>query len=46
MSVPRLTGYPVDRTILQRRQHELHARRARKLANRRGSSWFAWLRRA
>ena len=44
MFVPRLTGYPVDRTIVQHRQREL---RARKLANRRGSSRAStWLRRS
>jgi hypothetical protein len=44
MLVPRLTGYPVDHTVVQRRQRERHERRARMLATRLGSSW-AWMRR-
>jgi hypothetical protein len=44
MLVPRLTGYPVDHAVVQRRQRERHQRRARMPANRLGSSW-AWMRR-
>ena len=43
MLVPRLTGYPVDRTVLQRRQRERHERRARMMATRLGLS-LAWMR--
>ena len=32
MLVPRLTGYPIDRSVVQRRQRERHERRARKQA--------------
>ena len=39
MLIPRLTGYPIDRTVVQQRQRERHERRARKLANRRVSRW-------
>jgi hypothetical protein len=41
MLVPRMTGYPVDRTVVRRRQRERHERRARKRANRLLSSWPA-----
>jgi hypothetical protein len=39
MLIPRLTGYPVDRTVVQQRQRERRERRARKLADRPVSRW-------
>jgi hypothetical protein len=43
MDTPRLSGYPIDRTMIRRSQVELQARRARKRATRPPRRWLGWL---
>jgi hypothetical protein len=39
MLTPPMTGYPVDRTVVQRRQRRRHERRARQQTDSRLSKW-------
>jgi hypothetical protein len=44
MDIPRLSGYPIDRTIMERSQLERHARRARRKATPPPRRWLGlWL---
>ena len=43
MDTPRLSGYPIDRTIIQRSQRGRQARRARKKATQPPRRWLVWL---